>query len=83
MSLRKATFPRESPITRCEHGETPIVLEQEEDEKPSEKTEEGLQSLAHTRVCAALRGRERSRKWSTKDTKGNRSRKPEQRSSRL
>lgn len=61
----------------------PVVSEQEEDEKPSEEMEKGLQSLAHTRVRAALRGRERSRKWSTSDTEGNRSRKPEQRSSCL
>lgn len=48
----------------------PVVSEQEEDEKPSEEMEKGLQSLAHTRVRAALRGRERSRKWSTSDTEG-------------
>lgn len=39
----------------------PVVSEQEEDEKPSEEMEEGLQSLAHTRVCAALRGREKQK----------------------
>ena len=64
-------------------GKTPVVSEQEEDEKQSEETDEGLQSLAHTRVCAASRGRERSRRWSTSDTEGSRSRKLEQRSSRL
>ena len=64
-------------------GKTPVVSEQEEDEKQSEETDEGLQSLAHTRVCAALRGRERSRRWSKSDTEGSRSRKLEQRSSRL
>lgn len=43
-------------------GKTPIVSEQEKDEKQSEETDEGLQSLAHTRVCAALRrGREKQK----------------------